>query len=173
MWPFQQNLSISVGGIIVHSNPHLCPGRINPLVNDILKWNRSDTSRNIAISDATNGNAVPCKFRVHMYRGSMYNWLQALGRNPEAQRHEAHSLKMGNPAFFAYLCVSVCELVGHLCLYLCIATALPKPLSFKTWISISRIIRKQNVYSRLIEFSTARRCLCRAEHSGSLRSAFR
>ena len=75
MWPFQRNLTISVGGIIVHLNPHLCPGRINPLVNDILKWNRSDTSRNIAISDTTNGNAVPCKFRVH--KGNIGNCLIA------------------------------------------------------------------------------------------------
>ena len=61
MWPFQQNLSISAGGILVHLNPHLCPGKINPLVNDILKWDRSDTHRIIDISETTNGNAAACE----------------------------------------------------------------------------------------------------------------
>ena len=61
MWPFQQNLSISAGGIMVHLNPYLSPGKINPLMDDILKWNRSDTQRRIDISDATNGNAVACE----------------------------------------------------------------------------------------------------------------
>lgn len=60
LWPFQPNLSITAGGIIVHLNPHLCPNRINPLVDDILMWNRSDSGRNIDISDTTNGNAVAC-----------------------------------------------------------------------------------------------------------------
>ena len=61
MWPFQQNLSISAGGIMVHLNPYLCPGKINPLVNDILRWNRSDTQRSVDISDTTNGNAAACE----------------------------------------------------------------------------------------------------------------
>ena len=61
MWPFQQNLSISAGGILVHLNPHLCPGKINPLVNDILKWDRSDTHRIIDISETTNGNTAACE----------------------------------------------------------------------------------------------------------------
>ena len=61
MWPFQQNLSISAGGIMVHLNPYLCPGTINPLVNDIRKWNRSDTQRSIDISVTTNGNAAACE----------------------------------------------------------------------------------------------------------------
>ena len=61
MWPFEQNLSITVGGIMVHLNPYLCPGKINPLVNDILKWNRSDTQRSIDISETTNGNAAACE----------------------------------------------------------------------------------------------------------------
>ena len=61
MWPFQQNLSISAGGILVHLNPHLCPGKINPLVNDILKLDRSDTQRIIDISETTNGNAAACE----------------------------------------------------------------------------------------------------------------
>lgn len=63
MWPFQQSLTISNGGIMVHLNPFLCPSRINPLVDDILKWNRSDSRRNIDISDTTNGNAVACHVR--------------------------------------------------------------------------------------------------------------
>lgn len=60
LWPFQQNFSIREGGIMVHLNPHLCPNEINPLVDDFLKWNRSDNSRSIDISDSTNGNAVAC-----------------------------------------------------------------------------------------------------------------
>ena len=63
LWPFQPNLSITAGGIMVHLNPHLCPNRINPLVDDILKWNRSDSRRNIDISDTTNGNAVACEYK--------------------------------------------------------------------------------------------------------------
>lgn len=63
MWPFQQNLSISEGGIMVHLNPFLCPSRISPLVNDVLKWNKNDSKRSIDISDTTNGNAMACKYR--------------------------------------------------------------------------------------------------------------
>ena len=63
MWPFQQNLSISQGGIMVHLNPYLCPSRISPLVNDILKWDKNDSKRSIDISDTTNGNAMACKCR--------------------------------------------------------------------------------------------------------------
>lgn len=61
MWPFEQNLTISKGGIMVHLNPFLCPSRISPLVNDILKWDKNDTDRKIDISDTTNGNAMACK----------------------------------------------------------------------------------------------------------------
>ena len=63
MWPFQKNLSISAGGMMVHLNPYLCPSRISPLVDDIMKWNRSDSRRHIDISDTTNGNAVACECR--------------------------------------------------------------------------------------------------------------
>ena len=66
MWPFQQNLTVSEGGIMVHLNPYLCPGKITPLVNDILKWNRNDTKRNIDISGTTNGNAVACECRQEL-----------------------------------------------------------------------------------------------------------
>ena len=47
---------------MVHLNPYLCPSRISPLVDDILKWNRSDSKRQIDISDTTNGNAVACEY---------------------------------------------------------------------------------------------------------------
>ncbi|KAL9987226.1 hypothetical protein ACROYT_G001497 [Oculina patagonica] len=63
MWPFEQNLTISKGGIMVHLNPFLCPSRISPLVNDILKWDKNDTDRKIDISDTTNGNAMACDVR--------------------------------------------------------------------------------------------------------------
>ena len=69
MWPFQQNLSISAGGIMVHLNPYLCPGKINPLVNDILRWNRSATQRSIDISDTTNGNPGACECYFKQCKG--------------------------------------------------------------------------------------------------------
>lgn len=63
LWPFQQNLTIIEGGIMVHLNPYLCPSQITPLINDILKWNRNDSNRVLDISDTTNGNAVACNVR--------------------------------------------------------------------------------------------------------------
>lgn len=63
LWPFQQNLTISEGGIMVHLNPYLCPSKVNPLIDDILKWNRNDSKRVLDISDTTNGNAVACNVR--------------------------------------------------------------------------------------------------------------
>ena len=61
MWPFQQNLTISEGGIMVHLNPFLCPSKISPLVNNVLRWNKNDSKRSIDISDTSNGNAMACK----------------------------------------------------------------------------------------------------------------
>ena len=61
MWPFQQNLTISDGGIMVHLNPFLCPSKISPLVNNVLMWNKNDSKRSIDISDTSNGNAMACK----------------------------------------------------------------------------------------------------------------
>ena len=63
MWPFQQNLTISEGGIMVHLNPFLCPSKISPLVNNVLRWNKTDSKRSIDISDTSNGNAMACKCR--------------------------------------------------------------------------------------------------------------
>lgn len=63
MWPFQQNLTISEGGIMVHLNPFLCPSKISPLVNNVLRWNKTDSKRSIDISDTSNGNALACKCR--------------------------------------------------------------------------------------------------------------
>lgn len=74
LWPFQPNLSITAGGIIVHLNPHLCPNRINPLVDDILMWNRSDSRRNIDISDTTNGNAVACEYKELSAENVAWKW---------------------------------------------------------------------------------------------------
>jgi len=45
----------------VHLNPFLCPSKISPLVNNVLKWNKNDSKRSIDISDTTNGNAMACK----------------------------------------------------------------------------------------------------------------
>ena len=61
MWPFQRNLTISDGGIMVHLNPFLCPSKISPLVNNVLMWNKNDSKRSIDISDTSNGNAMACK----------------------------------------------------------------------------------------------------------------
>ena len=67
MWPFQQNLTISDGGIMVHLNPFLCPSKISPLVNNVLMWNKNDSKRSIDISDTSNGNAMACKCKEESY----------------------------------------------------------------------------------------------------------
>ena len=53
-------------------------------------------------------------------------WVIDCRRWAEIQRHrDMRPIALNGPPYlFVYLCVSVCKIVGHLCLYLYISTAL-------------------------------------------------
>ncbi|XP_028395749.1 insulin-like growth factor 1 receptor [Dendronephthya gigantea] len=64
LWEFHPNFKINnrnpktINGMFVQLNPRLCLKNIYPLVEDVLKWNKSDP--NVDISETTNGNARNC-----------------------------------------------------------------------------------------------------------------
>ncbi|EDO47651.1 predicted protein, partial [Nematostella vectensis] len=64
LWDFRSDLQITAGGILVRMNPRLCPGRIDPLVNDVLQWTNASLGRPVDVSQTSNGNAVACQVKA-------------------------------------------------------------------------------------------------------------
>ena len=61
LWDFHPNFEITGSSkIFVQLNPRLCLHNVYPLIDNILKLNRSDPG--VDISETTNGNAKTCKF---------------------------------------------------------------------------------------------------------------
>ncbi len=67
LWDFHPDFKITgngygsgKGGVFVQLNPRLCLHNVYPLIEDVLKLNRSDPA--VDISETTNGNARICKF---------------------------------------------------------------------------------------------------------------
>lgn len=100
MWPFQQNLTISDGGIMVHLNPFLCPSKISPLVNNVLMWNKNDSKRSIDISDTSNGNAMACKCKEELRDRVKKNQFYFVSDMFQLTEEEANNVaNFGNTAY--------------------------------------------------------------------------
>jgi hypothetical protein len=67
LWNFHADFKITGtaftsgnGGVFVQLNPRLCLREIYPLIEDVLKLNRSNPA--VDVAETTNGNSKTCEF---------------------------------------------------------------------------------------------------------------